>query len=68
MTEQTERFHSHVVSSNVNWFFFSKESIYLRKELKSLGTGLGRQRGCRFIDLAHQHGGHSLTYVFWCNI
>ena len=50
------------------FFFFSKESIYVRKELNFLRSGLGRQHGRRFIDLEHQHGGHSLTYVFWCNI
>ena len=34
----------------------TKESVYIRKEFNSQGTGLGHQHGRRFIVLEHQYG------------
>ena len=49
-----ECFHSrgqHICKSIV-----TKESVCIRKEFNSQGTGLGHQHGRRFIVLGHQYG------------
>ena len=51
---------THVVCTYAN-LFRTKESVYIRKEFDSHGTGLGHQHGRRFIVLEHQYGGRDVT-------
>ena len=37
-------------------FIWTEESVCIRKEFNSQGTGLGHQHGRRFIVLGHQYG------------
>ena len=49
-----ERFHSR--GHHLCKFIGTKESVCIRKEFNSHGTGLGHQHGRRFIVLGHQCG------------
>ena len=49
-----ERFHSH--GQHLCKFIGTKESVCIRKEFNSHGTGLGHQHDRRFIVLGHQSG------------
>ena len=48
-----ECFHSR--GQHICKFIVTKESICIRKEFNSQGTGLGHQHGRRFIVLGHQY-------------
>ena len=50
----TECFHSR--GQHICKFIVAKESVCIRKEFNSQGTGLGHQHGRRFIVLGHQYG------------
>ena len=49
-----ECFHSR--GQHICKFIGTKESVCIRKEFNSQGTGLGHQHGRRFIVLGHQYG------------
>ena len=49
-----ECFHSR--DQHLCKFIGTKESVCIRKEFNSRGTGLGHQHGRRFIVLGHQYG------------
>ena len=49
-----ECFHSR--GQHIWKFIVTKESLCIRKEFNSQGTGLGHQHGRRFIVLGHQYG------------
>ena len=49
-----ERFHSR--DQYLRKFIGTKESVCIRKEFNSHGTGLGHQHGRRFIVLGNQYG------------
>ena len=49
-----ECFHSR--GQHICKFIVTKESVCIRKEFNSQGTGLGHQYGRRFIVLGHQYG------------
>ena len=44
-------------------FIGTKESVYIRKELKSHRIGLVQQHGCHFIVLEHQDGCRDAMYI-----
>ena len=41
-------------------FIGTKESVFIRKEFISHGTGLGHKHGRRFIVLGHKYGPHDV--------
>ena len=60
-----ERFHSH--GQHLCKFIGTKESVCIRKEFNSHGTGLGHQHDRRFIVLGHQYGRRDVMWKhYYC--
>ena len=61
-----ECFHSR--GQHLCKFVETKESVCMRKEFNSHGTGLGHQHGRRFIVLGHQYGHRDVMWKHSCLI